>query len=450
MQISIIGAGFVGLSTAVVFASKGIKTICVDVDQTKLKNIRQGKSPFFEPDLEPMLTKAIENRNLSFTDDLASAFANTEMTFVTVGTPQNSDGSIDLTQVRSAFTDLANHLRENSDFHVILIKSTVVPGTNGIAKEILESMSGKKAGRDFGLVSNPEFLREGSAIADTLNPNFVLIGSSDPKSGYIAESFYRDLYAPNIPKIIRTNPATAELVKYAINSFLATKISFINTIANICQRIPETDVEEVAKIIGLDPRIGSLALKAGPGFGGSCLPKDVNAFIRFGEGLGYDPTLLKSVWQVNVNQRKAVLTMVYELLGKVQGKMISVLGLSFKKNSDDIREAVSIKIIDELLSQGAIVSVHDPMAMDNVKKIFHNRIIYSSNALECMNGTDCCIILIDWDEYKSLEPEDFVKNMKEPVVIDARRVLDPKKFVSKIRFAAIGLGNANYSKNLGY
>lgn len=442
VKLSIIGTGFVGLSTAVVFASKGIKTICVEIDKSKLDKLTHGYSPFFEPNLEPMLRKSIENGNLIFTNDLALAVNNTEISFVTVGTPQNDDGSIDLRQVKSVCTELAKYLAEKSNFHVIVIKSTVVPGTNIIIREILERESGKRSGKDFGLVINPEFLREGSAIADTLHPHFILIGSSDPKSAKIVKSFYRNLYDSNVPKIIHTNAYTAELIKYTINAFLATKISFINTVANICQRIPQTDVEEVAEIIGLDPRIGPLFLKAGPGYGGSCLPKDVNALIRFSEGLGYNAALLKSVRQVNVKQRNVVLGLVHELLGNVSGKKISILGLSFKKNSDDVREAVSIKIINKLLSQGAIVKVHDPMAMDNVRKIFDNNIIYSNSPLECVAGANCCIILTDWDEYRSLEPEDFIKNMKEPVVIDARRVLDHKKFVNKIRFAAVGVGGA--------
>ncbi len=442
-NVSIIGAGFVGLSTAVVFASKGIKTTCVDIDNSKLEKLENAYLPFFEPNLEPMLRKAIENGNLSFTDELASALNSTEMTFVTVGTPQNNDGSIDLSQVKSVCSGLAKHLKENSNFHVIVIKSTVIPGSSSVINEIIERESGKKSGRDFGLVINPEFLREGQAIADTLNPNFILIGSFEALSAGMVESFYRNLYDSKVPKIIHTNPYTAELVKYATNAFLASKISFINTIANICQRIPETDIEQVAEIIGLDPRIGQLFLKAGPGYGGSCLPKDVNALIRFSEELGYNAELLKSVRQVNIKQRKAVLALVYELLGEVHGKTISILGLSFKKNSDDVREAVSIKIVKELLSQGAIVKVHDPMAMENFRKILDNRIIYSNRALECVKGTDCCVILTDWDEYRSLQPEDFIRNMNEPIVIDARRVLDHKKFLNKLRFAAIGLGNAD-------
>lgn len=440
-KISFIGIGYVGLSTAVVYASKGIKTICVDIDKLKLEKLRKGYIPFFEPDLEPMLKKVIENGNLDFTDDVATAVTSSQMNFVTVGTPENSDGSIDLTHVKSVCADLAKHLKGNSRYHVIVIKSTVIPGTSGIIKQIIERESGKKSGRDFGLTINPEFLREGSAIADTLHPNFVLIGSSDPMSADILESFYRNLYGRNVPKIIRTNPCTAELVKYATNAFLATKISFVNTIANICQRTPGTDVEEIAEIIGLDPRIGSLFLKAGPGYGGSCLPKDVNALIRFSEELGYNSVLLKSVRQVNLNQTKAVLAMIYEVLGKVQGKKISVLGLSFKKNTNDIREAVSIKIISKLISQGAKVNVHDPMAMDNVKKLFDNSIMYYDKSLECVKGTDCCVILTDWDEYRSLKGEDFLENMNKPIVIDARRVFDRIKFGDKIRFAAIGLGN---------
>lgn len=446
LAVSIIGAGFVGLTTAVVFAHKGIKTICVEIDKDRLNILKGRKAPFYEPDLDSMLKDCIDNNTISFTDDIDYAINNSNITFICVGTPQRDDGSIDLKYVRSAAISIGKALIDKSGYHLIVIKSTVTPGTNHMVKKVIEEYSNKRFGKDFGIISNPEFLREGSAIYDTLNPNFLLIGADNDRDAEILEELYTLLYKPNIPKIIKVNTYTAELVKYAINSFLATKISFINTIANICQRLPSVDVNTVASIIGLDPRIGPLFLKAGPGYGGSCLPKDVNALINFSKALGYDPILFKTVQEVNRLQKDAVLGLVNKLIENIEGKTIAVLGLAFKKDSDDIRESVSIKIIKDLLDKGCRVKVHDPMAIENAKKVFKDSIIYCKDKYECISDSDCCIILTEWDEYKELEPEHF-KSMKSPIVIDARRVLDHEKFIDKVRFAAVGLG---YKELLDY
>jgi len=309
-----------------------------------------------------------------------------------------------------------------------------------VVKPLLERRSGKRCGIDFSLCVNPEFLREGSAIRDTLNPDRIIIGEHDKKSGDILKDFYRQFYRRKMPSIIRTNIPTAELVKYANNAFLATKISFINQIANICEKIPEVDVKTVAKGIGLDRRIGRLFLNAGLGYGGSCLPKDVKALIAFSRALGYDPVFIKSVEEVNEAQPYKAVELTKRVLGDLKGKRIAILGLAFKPNTDDIRESVSLKIIDKLLEKEANVVAYDPAAMNNTKKLLGNRVVYPSSAVECIKEADCCIVATEWDEFTQLKPDDFIHHMKTPVVVDGRRIYDHEEYNHKVKFTAIGLG----------
>jgi len=325
-----------------------------------------------------------------------------------------------------------------------VVKSTVIPGTTeNIVKPILEESSGKRCGTDFGLCMNPEFLREGSALHDTFNPDRIVIGEYDKKSGDILEALYREFYAEKMPPIIRTTPVNAELIKYANNAFLATKISFINTIANICDRIPGADVTVVAKGIGLDKRIGPLFLNAGLGYGGSCLPKDLRALIQYSKNLGYEPKLLEAVESVNNSQPQRAIELCKKLLGELRGKRVAILGLAFKPNTDDIREAPSITIIRQLLKEGARVVAYDPVAIPNAKAIFKDDIEYASSAIECLKNADCCILVTEWEEFKKLKPEDFIQNMRTPILLDGRRLFDPEEFSRKIRFMAIGLGMEN-------
>lgn len=445
-MLSIIGLGFVGLSTAAVLAHKGQKVTGVDIDEKRLTAIKSGVMPFYEPKLEEFLKTSLDNGNLQITQNIEEAIQRTEITFLTVGTPSYSDGRINLSYLENAITSVGNALKNKSDFHLVVVKSTVVPlTTTSMVLPLLEQKSGKKSGIDFGVVVNPEFLKEGSAIDDTLNPHLIVIGSSDSKSGNILENFYKRFYGNEMPELIRTNTNTAELIKYANNAFLSTKISFINMIANMCQQISNVDVEDIAKAIGKDPRIGSQFLKAGPGFGGSCFPKDLNALIKFSESVKYEPTLLKATRDTNENQTSVILNLAEKTMGTViSGKKIAILGLSFKKDTDDVRESVSLKIIKKLIDQSCMVNVHDPMALNNTKKIFSDNISYFDDPFVCMNDCDCCILMVDWDKYKLLEPEQFIKKMKKPVLIDARRVLDPNKFInSSVTFAATGLGFYN-------
>jgi UDPglucose 6-dehydrogenase len=300
--------------------------------------------------------------------------------------------------------------------------------------------SRKVLDKDFGLACNPEFLREGSAIDDSISPHILLIGANDSRARAKLVSFYRSLFPEGFPNVVETNLTTAELIKYANNSYLSTKISFINTIANICSRIPGVDVQVVSKAMGFDPRIGKLFLHAGPGYGGSCFPKDLEAFIHFAKSLGYDPVLLRTTQRVNEQQRAIVLEMVLRSLdGIIKKKRIAVLGTAFKKNTDDIRESVAVKLIRELKIQGASIRVHDPMALDNTKKVFGNTIEYCRDIISCITGTECAILMTDWEDYIRLGANVFKRYMKNANVIDARRILDHSK-MNGLNLSAIGLG----------
>jgi len=441
-RISFVGMGYVGLCTGVCFASKGYETILSDTDKVKVDSVSKGVSPFYEPNLEKMLLEAVNKECLKATLGREEAISRSNITFITVGTPPKPDGDIDLRFVRSAAEEVGSALRKKESHHLVVMKSTVIPGTTeSVVKPLLERRSGKRCGIDFSLCVNPEFLREGSAIHDTLNPDRIIIGEHDKKSGDILEDLYLEFYGDKMPPMVRTNIPTAELVKYANNAFLATKISFINQIANICEKIPEVDVKTVAKSIGLDKRIGRLFLNAGLGYGGSCFPKDVKALITFSKGLGYDPVLIDAVDDVNKVQPYKAVEMAEKLVGNLQGKRVAVLGLAFKPRTDDMREAVSIKVVDKLLEKGAIVIVYDPVAMNNATKIFGETVEYASSAITCIRDADCCIIATEWNEFKKITPDDFIENMKRPVVIDGRRIYDPREYNRKLEFMAIGLGH---------
>jgi len=436
------GIGYVGLCTAVGFASKGHKVIASTHDAQKAAKIKRGIPPFYEPVLQELLEKTVRDGNLNcLLNQPDKAVFETDITFNAVGTPSKPDGSIDLQHIERSTQEIGKALRKKDAYHLVVVKSTVVPGTTqNIVKPVLEKQSRKQSGSDFGLCMNPEFLREGSALEDTLNPDRIVIGEHDKTSGDTLESLYRGFYGENTPQIVRTNLSTAELIKYANNSFLATKISFINTIANLCEKIPGVDVKVVAEGIGLDKRIGPLFLNAGLGYGGSCFPKDVKALIAHSRNLGYRSKLLEAVENVNESQPYKAVKLCKDLLGDLRGKHIAILGLSFKPNTDDMREARSTPIINELLKEGANISAYDPVAIPIAKTIFANTIEYASSAIECLKNADCCILVTEWDEFKKFKPADFTENMKHPILIDGRRIYDQEKFGQKLRFAAIGLG----------
>jgi len=440
-RLSFFGLGYVGLTTAACFASKGFQVICFDVDKAKVNAVNRGELPFHEPGLDKLTKSSVNRGLLKATSDFKEAILKSDITFITVGTPSKEDGSIDLTYIREASKMIGRALKTKSDWHLVVVKSTVIPTTTEkMVKPIIEQESGKICGRDFGLCMNPEFLREGSAVEDTFNPDRIVIGEYDERSGERLVKLYQEFYGENTPPIIRTSLVNAELIKYVSNAFLAMKVSFINMVANLCERIPGADVEVVARGIGMDKRIGPYFLKAGLGFGGSCFPKDLKALLAYARKIGVDLPLVEMTLKINEDQPLKAVQMAKELLGDLKGRRIAILGLAFKPNTDDMRNAVSIKLINELLKRGAIVVAYDPAAVDNAERIFGNKIEYANSARECLRGAEAAIIVTEWDEFKQLTPDDFINHMKKPIVIDGRRIYNPEQFSRKLTYKAIGLG----------
>jgi len=437
MKIGIVGLGFVGLSLTSVLASKGYRTIGIDIDKRKCEKISNGNSPFFEPDLEKTLRIGLK-KELTISNDF-SLLNDCDFIFVTVGTPQSEDGTIDLSMIKKSITTIGKALHKNNKNPIILIKSTVVPGTiKNTILPILEKKSNKKEGRDFGLISNPEFLQESSAIKDTKFPHAVVLGGYKTKYMRKANNFFSKLH-PKTPIII-TNHQTAEMIKYANNSFLATKISFINQLSNICQNIPGANIDDIAKTIGLDPRIGKLFLNAGPGYGGSCLPKDMKALINFANNIGINPTLLNAVEEINIKQIDQIISLIKQKLGDISSKRITILGTAFKSDTDDIRDSVAIKLIKKLLKRKAKIIIHDPKAIQNTMNIFGKRISYAKSINDALSKSQCVVIMTQWKQYENLN-NNQIKQMTKKFIIDCRRMLVKKELDGD--YFAIGLGKQN-------
>jgi len=414
MRISVIGAGYVGLVTAAALASKGHNVIVVDIDETRVSMINQKKSPIFEEGLDDMLSNCIESNRLRATGDYEEVLA-THITLICVGTPSNPDGSMNLSHIKESARDIGKMLGAKSERHTVVVRSTVVPGTTkGIIIPALEQYSRKKAHVDFDVAVNPEFLQEGKALHGFFNPDRIIIGEEERRAGDTVEELYEGIPAP----VIRMGITTAEMIKFTSNAFLATKISFINDIGNICRRLG-IDVYDVVKGVGLDYRIGEHFLSAGIGFGGSCLPKDVRALVHSSKNLGYQPRLLESVLEVNKNQILNMLRMVEEKLGNLKGKTICVLGLAFKPGTDDVRNAPALEIIRLLIEKGASVKAYDPLAMPNAKSVLSEKVKYCRDAKEAVSNCDCVLVLTEWDEFR----DESLYHGK--VVFDGRRVLDP-------------------------
>ncbi|MEA1945549.1 MAG: UDP-glucose/GDP-mannose dehydrogenase family protein [Euryarchaeota archaeon] len=411
MNVSIIGTGYVGTVTGACLAELGHNVICVDIDQQKVDWINAGIAPIHEPGL-PELLKKHAGVGLRATTDYNDAISNSDVTFICVGTPSGEDGRIDLTIVRSASKSIGEALSDKKSYHVVVVKSTVVPETTEkVVAPLVRS-------ENVGIAMNPEFLREGKAVYDFMNPDKIVIGG-DSRAVEMVAGLYEGIPC----EITRTDIRTAEMIKYANNSFLAAKISFANEIGNICKKLG-IDVYDVMSAIGKDFRISEHFLNAGTGFGGSCFPKDVMALIGKAEELGYDPVLLNAVIEVNEQQPMRMIELLAEHIGNLRNKRIAVLGLAFKNDTDDIRESRSIPVITELLNLGAQVSAYDPLAEPNMRKIFPE-IDYRESAPDALNDADACLIMTEWDEFRSLDKEfDAMKNI---VVIDGRRVvsLDP-------------------------
>lgn len=407
MKISIIGCGYVGAVTGACFAALGHDIIFVDLDPGKIAAINAGQAPIYEPGLDELLQKNASR--ITATDDLADAVRRTEVTFICVGTPSRQDGSIDLTHVRSAAAGVGRVLRERSGGHTVVVKSTVLPGTTeGVVLPILEAESGKRAFVDFGLASNPEFLREGSTLSDFFAPDRIVIGVSDDRSRRLLEELYSSI---DCPKMITAIPV-AEMIKYVSNAFLATKISFANEIGNICKQMG-IDTAEVFRGVGMDHRINPAFFQSGIGFGGSCLPKDVRALIARAEEVGVESKILKDVIEVNEEQPLKLLELLTTHVPDLDRKTIGLLGLAFKPNTDDVRESRAIPIVETLLRKGATVLAYDPMAMDNFRKLYP-QINYVPTAADAL-AADAVLITTEWKEFESL-------SYSGKIVIDGRRI----------------------------
>ncbi len=423
MNISVIGTGYVGTVSSACFAELGHNVICVDIDKSKIDEINAGIPPIYEEGLSRLL-KSHAGKRLKATSDYHFAVANSDVSFICVGTPSDDEGNIDLRIVKAASQSLGESLKKKNGYHVVVVKSTVVPETTEkVVLPIIEKQSGKYPG-EFGIAMNPEFLREGKAVYDFMHPDKIVVGALDKKSGDIVASLYSGIKC----EITRTNPRTAEMIKYVNNAFLATKISFSNEIGNICKQLG-IDTYEVMSTVGKDSRIGQHFLNSGAGFGGSCFPKDVKALIGKAKEIGYDPVLLSSVIEVNDRQPVRMVELLKNRIGGLEGKKIAVLGLAFKNDTDDIRESRSIPVIRELLENGAIISAYDPMANENMKKIF-NSVEYYNSARDALQGADACLIMTEWNEFKSLGKEFEV--MKNKLIIDGRHMIKPVKNIEYV------------------
>ena len=434
MNIAVVGLGFVGLSLSSVLASKGYTVIGIDTDKKKCIEISKGRVPIYEPDLEKTLKIGLK-KSLKISNNF-STIKNSDMVFVTVGTPQKINGEIELSMIKKAVKSIGQVIRKTKKNPIIFIKSTVIPGTTKkIILPILEKESGKKAEKDFGVISNPEFLQESNAIRDTKCPHAIILGGNDSKYMKKAKKFFSKMH-PNV-SIIITKYQTAEMIKYANNSFLATKISFINQLSNICQNIPDADVDDVASAIGLDPRIGKLFLSAGPGYGGSCLPKDMSALINFGSSVGANTTFLKAVKKTNDEQINNIISLMEKKLGSISNKKITILGTAFKPNTNDIRDSKSIELIKKLLKNKVKISVYDPKALENTKMVFGNKIIYSKSLISALDKSYGVIIMTQWKQFESINNKSL-QCMKNKLIIDSRRMLADKELNGE--YYAIGIG----------
>lgn len=432
--------GFVGLVTASCFADRGFKVIGSTLDEEAVKLINQGLSPFYERELDPILKRAVQNGNLKATLSNEEAVLNSDISFISVGTPMREDKSIDLSYIENSSKEIGRALKNKDSYHLVVDRSTVVPGTtrNIIGKNV-ETESGKIMGKNFGLCMQPEFLREGNSVYDTLHPNRIVIGELDKRSGDLLESVWKSFYGDAHIPLLRINIESAEMVKYANNCLLATKISFANEISRICEILPNMDIKQVMEGIGLDDRISPKFLNAGAGFGGSCFPKDVNAILAFAREHHVNPKLLSTVLEVNDDQADHLVNLAENLVGDFKNKKISILGLSFKPGTDDIREASSIRVINELIKRGADRIIgYDPHVDGVTEKYLKKNIEYAQSAEEALKDAECAFLITEWDEFKSLTPEDFKRLMKTPNLIDGRRIYPYKQFHKELLFRAIG------------
>jgi UDPglucose 6-dehydrogenase len=417
MNICVVGTGYVGLVTGAVFADLGNDVVCVDNDRAKIDCLRAGQMPIYEPGLEEMVTRNVGDGRLAFGTDLAAAVRQSDVIFIAVGTPSKDSGETDLSQVEAVAAEIG---RAMDRYKVVVNKSTVPVGTGELVREVIARQQPRPV--EFDVVSNPEFLREGSAIEDTLRPDRIVIGAQTQQ---VAMTLV-ELYAPLERPMIITDLPSAEVIKYASNAFLAAKISFINAIANICEAAG-ADVSHVMKGMGLDPRIGVQFLQAGLGYGGSCFPKDVDSLIHTAARLGYDFKLLRSVVEINRERAAHLVEMMRKALGPLDDKTVAVLGLAFKPNTDDMREAKSLEVIRLLHRAGAAIRAYDPVANGNARRLLPDTVVFGESAYEAARGADAIALVTEWNEFRFLNLERLRGLMRRPVIFDGRNLYEPER-----------------------
>ena len=431
MHIAVIGSGYVGLVTGACFAEFGVDVTCVDTDAEKITRLAQGQTTIYEPGLDQLLNRNLQAGRLSFTTDTTSAIKDALVIFLAVGTPPRDDGSADLTHVDEVARAVATSM---NDYKVIVTKSTVPVGTGARLVTLIREHQPTPV--QFGIVSNPEFLREGAAITDFMRPDRVVLGSSDARAIEIMRDLYRPLYLIETPFVI-TSVEGAELIKYAANAFLATKISFINEIANLCEKIG-CDVHEVARAIGMDRRIGAKFLHPGPGFGGSCFPKDARALSSIAKQYSCETRIVDAVVEVNRLQRESMLPKIEKLAGGLEGKRVAVLGLAFKPETDDIREAPALDIIRGLIERGAMVSAYDPVASPAVEKLLP-QIEYAADEYAAAMSAEVLVFVTEWNQFRALDMERIRGLMKTPKIADLRNIYEPND-MRELGFDYVGVG----------
>ncbi|MDQ3134057.1 MAG: UDP-glucose/GDP-mannose dehydrogenase family protein [Acidobacteriota bacterium] len=431
MHVAVVGTGYVGLVTGACFAEYGVNVICVDIDAAKIKRLEEGQLPIYEPGLDQIVSRNVQAGRLSFTTDLHSAVEQALVIFLAVGTPPKEDGSADLRYVDDAARSIAKAM---NGYKVIVTKSTVPVGTGEHLRSLIKEHQQKRY--NFGIVSNPEFLREGAAINDFMRPDRIVIGSRDEEAVAIMRDLYRPLFLIETPFVV-TSVEAAELTKYAANAFLATKISFINEIANLCDKIG-CDVHDVARAIGMDNRIGKKFLHPGPGYGGSCFPKDTSALVSVARQFSSDSLIVDAVIEVNRRQRALMIEKIKKLAGDFKGQTVAVLGLSFKPETDDMRDAPSVDIVQALVEGGAVVRAYDPVAMDAARQCLPN-IDYVQDEYEAVAGADVLVFMTEWNQFRALNMQRVREMMRTPRIADLRNIYEPEA-MRELGFDYVGVG----------
>ena len=436
--LSVIGIGKLGLPLAAYCAHKGYKVIGVDANKATIESVNKGVSPIYEPGIDELLRNS--HGRLIATTDYKLAVENSDVTFILVPTPSEDNGGFSNKLVEAAAENIAEGLKRKKGFHVIAITSTVMPGTcETVVKPLLEKVSGKKCGVDFGLCYNPEFVALGSVIRDLASPDAVLIGESDKKSGDILSEVYKTVCTNN-PPIARMSTYNAEVAKLALNVFITTKISLANAFAEICEQLPGGDIDAVTKFLGLDSRIGSKYLKGGLGYGGPCFPRDNLAFIHLARQLNSQAWLQQATNRVNRHQNERIAKLVESKLGNIRNKSIALLGITYKPNTDVVEASAALETAKELLKKGAHLKIYDPAGNANAQQVLGSKnVVYATSVKGCLKGTQLCILATPWEEFKSLTPEDFITNMDKPAVLDCWRFFDGEQFAGKINYLAIGI-----------